>query len=108
MATITLSENDSGKTIEVTQGDTIEIRLPENPTTGYQWAVEEVDENILTLQSSEYVLPQDPRIGEGGTRVVQFQAKQARSGEVALKYWREWEGDSSIIKRFRIDVRVQP
>jgi inhibitor of cysteine peptidase len=107
MATITLSENDSGKTIEVTQGDTIEIRLPENPTTGFQWTVEEVDENILALQSSEYVLPKDPEIGEGGTRVVRFQAKQAGSGEVTLKYWREWEGDSSIIKRFKINVTVQ-
>ena len=32
-----LSENDSGKTVEILVGDELEVILPGNPTTGYVW-----------------------------------------------------------------------
>jgi predicted secreted protein len=34
-----LSENDSGKTVEILVGDELEVELPGNPTTGYVWEV---------------------------------------------------------------------
>jgi len=50
VATITLTRADSGTIIEVRTGDTIIVRLDENPTTGYRWAVEKHEEEVIVLE----------------------------------------------------------
>jgi len=49
--------------IEVRQGSIIVVRLPENPTTGYRWVIEETDEEILEPESSDFALRPDAGIG---------------------------------------------
>ncbi|MEQ1558122.1 MAG: protease inhibitor I42 family protein [Methyloglobulus sp.] len=44
-----LTENDSGKTIELKVGDDLEVVLAGNPTTGYVWEVSSLDSTILKL-----------------------------------------------------------
>lgn len=66
--TITITQTDNGKAIQVHAGDTLVIQLDENASTGYTWAVNKIDTTILLLQSSTYTasgnLP-----GSAGTRV---------------------------------------
>jgi predicted secreted protein len=45
--TIKLTEADAGKSVDLAPGDTLEIALAGNPTTGYNWEVESVDSAIL-------------------------------------------------------------
>jgi inhibitor of cysteine peptidase len=103
---LVLTQADSGRTCEVHPDDVIVVRLEENPTTGYVWAVDKTDEEIVTLQSSRLLLPQEPKIGEGGTRVFTFRAETTGTASIHLKHWREWEGDASIIERFDITLVV--
>ena len=35
--TLTLTQEESGKTVILSAGETAAIQLPENPTTGYSW-----------------------------------------------------------------------
>jgi inhibitor of cysteine peptidase len=107
MATITLTPADSGKTVEVRAGDAIVVRLEENPTTGYRWAAEPGGDQIVALESSDYVSP-GAAVGGGGERVFTFRARQAGSAPIRLKLWREWEGQGSIARTFTVTVRVQP
>ena len=37
---LSLVEKDSGRTIDIRSGETVQITLPENATTGYRWAID--------------------------------------------------------------------
>lgn len=105
--TAQLTEADNGSTVDVGVGDQIIVTLPENPTTGYLWAVDQVDQAMLTLQASDYVSSDSPgATGSGGQRTFTFVAEQAGATDLQLKNWRDWEGDSSIVERFSLTVRI--
>ena len=103
----TLTYADHGKTIQAHTGDQITICLDENPTTGYLWAIDHTDTTILTQQSSDYTPTPGGGVGSGGTRVFVFHAKNTGTVQLQLKYWRSFEGNSSIIKHFNVTIQVQ-
>ena len=102
-----LTERDQGKTIIVHPGDTIVIQLDENPTTGFTWEIQEEDEHVLKRVNSEYTPPPEGTIGIGGVRLFTFEAKHVGTAQLELKYWRSFVGDSSIMQRYDITVRVE-
>ncbi|NTW53205.1 MAG: protease inhibitor I42 family protein [Chlorobaculum sp.] len=103
----TLLEKDNGRTIDIPAGSSFHIELPENATTGYQWAVDRFDEEFVELVSTEpHYAPGPP--GSGGSVEFVFRAKKAGSAEIALKQWRHWEGDGSVIHRFNARIDVLP
>lgn len=105
---LTLTQADNGKSISIRVSQTLTIALPENPTTGYKWAVEPSSQPLLVLKSSEYVTTAKPGlVGAGGQRILRFQARRTGTEKLRLKLWRSWEGDSSITDRFAVTVTVQ-
>ena len=103
----TFVKTDSGTTCDLTAGESFEVRLAENPTTGYTWAVLKIPEGLLRLETESLETePADPRIaGRGGTKVFVFKALQPGSGELVLRLRRPWEADvfiGSFILNFTI------
>jgi len=45
--------------------------------------------------------------GGAGRPSKRFRAIGAGSGKLSLKYWRQWEGDASIVKRFVVTVQAR-
>jgi inhibitor of cysteine peptidase len=107
MSVITLTQADKGKSITVHVGDEIIINLAENPTTGYGWAIDKMDDTVLVSQNPTFSSTPGGAIGSGGTRTFTFIAKQAGTVHLQLKLWRAWQGDSSIIERYDITFQVQ-
>jgi inhibitor of cysteine peptidase len=107
MSPITLTGADQRKTVDLRVGDVVILRLEENVTTGYRWAIGSGGGDVVALQSSEHVQSPGSAIGGGGERVFSF--KGTRPGVVAiqLKLWREWEGDKSISRTFVVTLRVR-
>jgi len=107
MSVITLTQADRGKAVTLQPGQTLVVELPENPTTGFHWAIAQNDDATLALRDSDYTPAAGAGIGGGGRRTFTFVAQQPGSVHLQLKLWLEWEGDSSIIERFdaTIDVR---
>ena len=103
---ITLTQGDNGKTIELAVGEKLVIRLAENPTTGYRWAVEPGGEGFFDPPGSEFVQTPDAKIGEGGIRVFSFEAIKPGKSSLAIKHWRAWQGESSVTARFRVDILI--
>jgi inhibitor of cysteine peptidase len=103
---ITLVETDNDRTVDLRLGETVRISLPENATTGYRWSVESYDAKIITLVANEPHY-EEHAIGSGGETTFVFQGKKAGKGQLMLKLWRSWEGDSSVTSRFHIRVHVQ-
>lgn len=100
-------EKDNGRTIEIPAGTSFRIRLPENASTGYQWVVDHHDKEYLEVVSMEPHY-EAKAIGSGGEVEFVIKGKKAGSGEIELKKWRSWEGDASVIERFRLRVNVLP
>jgi len=99
---------DNNRTVDIRQNETVRITLPENATTGYRWTVESYDRESVTELPSEAHYPATTGVGSGGEVVFVFQAKKSGTSDIRLKQWRSWEGDSSAIARFHIQLRVQP
>jgi len=108
LAPITLTEIDNGKTITLQKGDRLQITLPENPTTGFQWAIETKPKNLLSLEKSDYVASSPQLIGSGGQRTLTLLAKKTGKTYLNLKLWRSWEGDKSIVNRYQITLQIKP
>jgi inhibitor of cysteine peptidase len=100
---MTLTEKDNGRTFDVSAESSLTVRLKENPTTGYRWAVDSSDG--LDLAESQFQPGSVP--GAGGTRILQFKIPSTGTHDLRLHHWREWEGDSSITDRFTAKVHVK-
>jgi inhibitor of cysteine peptidase len=94
--------------VRVGPNDVIVIQLPENPTTGYRWEVDRLDEQFMGLEASTFSGPQGPAVGAGGTREIRLRPKGAGRGSVHLKNARIWEPADAAIDRFDLTVEVTP
>ena len=65
MPTISLTEADNNQSFNVHPGDEIVIRLDESPTTGYRWALDQLDHDVVTAQATDFSLA-GSGIGAGG------------------------------------------
>jgi predicted secreted protein len=105
-AAVSVSDADNGRAIAVALDGSVIVRLESNATTGYSWAVDSIDDQVLTVESDTYVAPTNGMVGQGGTQEMTFRAVGPGERDVSLKYWRPWEGDASVIERFVVTVTV--
>jgi inhibitor of cysteine peptidase len=102
-----LTEADNERTVDLRVGEGVRLTLPENATTGYRWAIDRLDRDVVEEAGSE-AHPSGGAIGSAGNVTFDFTAKKAGSSEIALKYWRHFEGDASIVKRFSFRLNAKP
>ena len=90
------------------QGETFEIALEANATTGFSWEIAEIDEDIVQLVSSEYVPDSNAERlpGKGGKTVFRFQAVGSGETTVKLVYRRPWEKDVEPLETHVVQVSV--
>jgi inhibitor of cysteine peptidase len=100
---LTLTKDDSGKTFTVRVADEIAITLAENSSTGYTWAIDQTDSNILKSLGSKHVQGQSMP-GAPGTRTFLFQALKQGTVHLKLKCWRPWSGN--IADQFDVIINV--
>lgn len=100
-----LSPDDNGKSVDLRVGETLTVRLPENASTGYRWAPDQVDEDLLDLAAADPDYP-SAAVGSGGEVTFTVRAKRAGTADLAFKNWRHWEGDPSVVERFRVRIEV--
>ena len=75
--------------ITVKYGQTFDIVLESNATTGYQW-MSEYDSGMLELIESKYIV-QGEGIGAGGVEIFTFKPKEVDDIKIRFIYKREWE-----------------
>jgi predicted secreted protein len=97
-----LVSDSNNKSIVVNKDDIIEIQLDEVLTTGYEWAIDSLSDDICKLQSSDYKTNEAAGIGGGGLRTMSFLIIKKGKGYIKLKNWQRWNGD--IYKKFEISI----
>ena len=101
-----LSENDSGKTVEICVGDELEVVLPGNPTTGYVWEVSSLDSHVLRLEKADF-FADDKAIGAGGMEIIKFHAIAAGTSPLKLIFHRTFEQNIPPLKTFEVTVLIK-
>jgi inhibitor of cysteine peptidase len=106
VAELTLTEAQSGDTFTVRVGDPIVITLPENPSTGFRWSTDSLDETVLALDGHDYQ-PGGPGVGSGGTVVWRLHGKKEGRTRLALKKVRSWEADNAPTGHFAVSLEIK-
>lgn len=79
----------------VKAGDTFNITLKGNPTTGYTWHVKIKNSAVIT-QVSEKSVADSALIGAGSTFTWEFKALETGNTKITFQYYRDWEGEASV------------
>lgn len=105
MASIVVTEAETGQLVALQPGDELVVQLSENPSTGYAWTLEPGVTSGLTPEGAKF-RASDAVAGGGGVREFRFLATEPGVTDLRLKLWREWEGDRSVARRFHAKVTV--
>jgi len=104
---VQLTAADDGRAVELAVGQRLGVSLEGNPSTGYAWAVDELDPSVLE-QVGEFAFEADSdAVGAGGILTGTFAA--VAPGQTALKlvYARPWETDVDPLEIFEVRVTVR-
>lgn len=103
----TLDENSSGEMVVIVEGQSLELSLASNPSTGFSWQYfPDFDSSVLMETGHEFRGESD-LIGAGGREYWTFQAVGPGSATLSLAYMRPWESRLPE-KTFKLEVSVTP
>jgi inhibitor of cysteine peptidase len=102
-----ITEADIGRQIELRTGDTLEITLSVNPTTGFQWEVSDLDSTILRPVGEPTFKPSSNAVGSGGQVTLRFESVATGQKELKLILHRPFEKDVPPIQTFDVTVIVK-
>lgn len=89
--TITKTKPPGNPDLWVKMGESFEIKLAGNPSTGYLWALARLPESFFLLNES-YVPDQPIKVGSGGTYHFTFVAMKPKiEGDFLFFMLRPWE-----------------
>ena len=105
---VKIDESANGTAVNLEAGQTLIVALKSNPTTGYDWQVDEVDESVVKLVTQEFKPASDPnRLGAPGQTEFQFQAAGAGTTSLRLIYVRSWEEGVEPEDTFQVSITVK-
>lgn len=89
-------------------GDTLQVSLGSNPSTGYQWDSDMriSDDTVIAQTGHEVISPSNGRPGVAGNAVWALQAVGPGTATVATSYGRPWEGGEQGTWTFSAAVTV--
>jgi inhibitor of cysteine peptidase len=103
---LVVNEEQNHATVTVRAGNSITVRLPENPTTGFTWNLSASPG--LQVVSDSYI-PSDTTgklIGSGGTHVWDISAQSVGGQTIQATYMRPWEQATGNETAFLLNVVV--
>jgi inhibitor of cysteine peptidase len=107
--TVALTEKDAGRTINLHPGDTLQVTLAGNPSTGFGWYAPSLDTKILKQEGDWEFKSADSspaKVGAPGTLTLKFST--AGSGRTALHlvYHQPWDSKTPPAHKFDVTVVV--
>ncbi len=107
-ATLTVTDQDNGKDVDLTSGGTLIVKLKSNPSTGYGWTVSG-DPSPLRLEKTSYVKSSQSAkvVGAPGLQVLRFGATASGMANLTVVYRRSWEYNVPPAKTFSLRVNIR-
>lgn len=107
MTELVVTEADDGKILPARVGASLVLNLRETPSSGYRWAFDALDESHVAVEGSSWA-GADAQPGAGGVASWRLCPLAAGRTRLALKRWRHWEGEKSVVERFSVVLDVKP
>jgi len=101
---VVVDQGQSGQTVNLPLGQVIELRLAENPTTGYRWAIVSDGAPACAVVGDRFVGASGPP-GQGGEHSWTIRGVQPGSCEIAIQYRRSLQPDAPA-RSFELHARV--
>lgn len=102
-----LTASDAGKTVKIENGDTFQVKLDGNPTTGYSWEPENLDSSILEQQGKWDFKPESSAVGAGGVITTTFKAVGPGKTNLRLIYHRPFEQGVAPLETWEVTIQVK-
>ena len=99
-----LNESDNNTTINATTGEFLVVMLEGNPTTGYTWEVEELNEQVLQQLGDIVSVPESDLMGAPSMQIATFEVVGAGNTSINMVYHRPWETDVEPLDTFTLNV----
>jgi predicted secreted protein len=107
-STVTITDADNGKDIELTTGQTLEVKLKSTAGTGYSWAVSGDPAPLkVTKSSTQRNKGSSPRAGASQSSVFELTAASPGLSTLTFIYRRPWEYNMPPAKTFSVRVNVR-
>ncbi len=104
---VIVTDKANGKTVSVKVGQRLFVRLPSNPSTGYEWSLDKTDEKLLAPDGETTFDVADANLeGAPTIQTLFFKAKGIGKVALELKYTRPWEKDKAPVKVYKITVNI--
>jgi predicted secreted protein len=88
---VKVGESENGTTVNLTVGQTLEISLPANPTTGFDWLYGAWPSQLTSVSDTYETTAGAGVVGAGGMRTFVLKATSDGTAQVRLGYARPWE-----------------
>jgi inhibitor of cysteine peptidase len=108
-AGITLTEANNGQTIQLKKDGSLSITLSSNPTTGFQWTIDQIDPaQLKQLGDPDYVSDcTGGMVGCGGRQTFRFTATSLGQSQLRLIYHRTFEANVPPAQTFNVTINIQ-
>jgi inhibitor of cysteine peptidase len=94
---------------EVTKGETFDVALIANPSTGYSWKwIKNKNKNLVDSISSNFIQDDaaEGMVGVGGKEIWKFKGKQHGINTLTFEYCRSWNPNSTVqIKKIVVKIK---
>ncbi|MCH6233432.1 protease inhibitor I42 family protein [Cognataquiflexum rubidum] len=101
-----INENWHGQTVTLNKGDYLNIKLIENPSTGFSWEISEMDDTQFKVTEDTVSNQMKGEFGASIEKVIQLKALKSGISSLEIIYKRPWEKGSQENKIF-IELVVQ-
>jgi inhibitor of cysteine peptidase len=98
---ITIDKTLNGKKILTQKGDVIKVQLAENPTTGYLWKINSLDDKHLNYTEKEYEISGEA-VGAGGMKTFHLEVINEGISELHIALGNPWENDT--VETFNVTI----
>ena len=102
---VIVTKADADKTVVASPGQTLEVVLDANPSTGYTWTVASAPEFLKSEGEPTFASEgASGTVGAGGKQTLKFSVTAAGTGSLSLSYVRPWETGVAPAETFKVEV----
>ncbi len=101
---------DAGHTIELYQGEDLQVSLDSNRSTGFRWTfVNSSPAIVIPMGEPDYVqqMTSSGQVGAGGTEIWRLRATDIGRQSIRFEYRRPWEPSAPPARVVKFNVAVE-
>jgi len=87
------TEANNGSEVQLATRDTFQIRLPENRTAGFRWAIQALPP-FCQVTGDQFISP-PAVLGAAGEHIWAIETRGPGTSELVLSYGRSWESQAT-------------